>query len=311
MTTAAQAAAIPTLQKYIANLSAIPAAKRTAAQQAELATYTTRLASYTTGVPTPPVASAPTGGYTPLPSGGIQSTGPLTYPAGITPAQAADAQSHNLSLADWYVYQLSQGVQVGPTSYYGATPDTSKQAEQQSAYAAGLARFQSGERYAPTPGYLQGGNTGTAEEQARYGSAAGARYVGVSAGAQLPEQLLAAQQYAALTGQPPQGGAASSLLPGAYNPSLVTPQGTGTVNATAPMQTGTAGGVTVAGTPPGGVSASSSDAGSPAIGGPFPFLEGSVGGFPLLDVLLLGGGALAIVYLAGHRKGKGKAAPKG
>lgn len=307
MTTAAQAAAIPTLQQYIANLSAVRAP--TPQQQAELTLYKSRLAAYTGGgTPTPPVATAPTGGYTPL--GTPSTVGTIVGdPAAVA---AAKASGSNMTLADWYVYQLSQGVAVGPTSYYGSMANAAQQSEQQAAYAAGLARFQSGERYAPTPGYLQGGNAGTPSDLALYGAGAGSRYVGVNpGGALLPEQALAAAQYAALTGQAPAGGSAASLLPGAYNPSLLTPQGTGTVNATAPLQTGVAGGVTVAGTPPGAVSASSSDAGSPAIGGPFPQLSGSLGGLPILDILLVGGGALAIVYLAGHRKGKGKSTAKG
>ena len=91
--------------------------------------------------------------------------------------------------------------------------------------------------------------------------------------------------------------------------SPITASGVGTVYSAAVAQTGAAGGIpTVSGATAGGegtsVSAGSSDAGSPAASS--DLLSGTVAGFPLTDLLLLGGAALGVWYLAKHKGKKGK-----
>jgi hypothetical protein len=36
----------------------------------------------------------------------VQTVGPLQYPGGLTDAQTVEANSHNISLSDWYVHNL-------------------------------------------------------------------------------------------------------------------------------------------------------------------------------------------------------------
>lgn len=107
------------------------------------------------------------------------------------------------------------------------------------------------------------------------------------------------------------GGASSSLMPNPMVSSPVTPSGPGTVYSTSVGSTGTAGAPQPSGATAGGedttVSGGGSDAGSPAVGSAFGDLtSATVAGFPLLDILLIGGAGVGLWYVSKHRKKGGK-----
>lgn len=93
------------LEGYVANLSAVPAARRTAAQQAALQTYTARLLDYRSRA----------AGAAPAPTPGGQPGGPgqggVILPPGLVPQVAPPAAGLQ--------YALPAGAAVGPGAFGG------------------------------------------------------------------------------------------------------------------------------------------------------------------------------------------------
>lgn len=225
------------------------------------------------GTPTP-VSAAPPTGTAPLPAR-IETIGPISRIPGTTDAEWAASQAANMGLADWYVYQASQGVGIGPTSYYGATADPAKAAEQRAAYDAAIRRLGAGERYAPTPGYLAEPGLGS-------------RYVGIGSEATNPEQAAAAGQYAARLVGPPivTGTVGGESIRTALLDTTYTPFGAG------PDLAGPAVGIAAP--------APVEDAGSGTPRG----LSGPDGGVGIIDLALLGLAVVATFGLARKRRRK-------
>lgn len=324
MATQAQTAAIPTLQRYIANLSAVPAAQRTAAQSASLTLYQDRLRSWTAtasggGTPTPVVATAPTAAVPPGWLGSYTPAGvPESIQSAVNSAMAAQAQAQAAAGGGARGYNLDWAAQLRNVIANGSFLPN--------ATGPGLSILPGTPRGIASPADIDRWQGILSELVSQYGfspaelSAADARLAanlaaGVSLdpgsasatmmelGQAIPSRPLAPyERDAALALGLPTGGNASSQLGGTFTTSP-TPQGGGTPTSTALLQTGVAGGVPI--------TAGGSDAGSPAVGSAFPFLDGGSGGAGgPLDLLVIGAAALGLVYLARTKRSRRRSASK-